>query len=139
MSQLAVVRTAPFPFEIYVPVTEYELSSANIPNFPTGGRIVGWDLQNAATAADQLVRCRLGPSGATITVATQVGGTPVIIGDGVPLYSGRSYSFSRPEDLYETTDSTVWGILILKSYMGGSTTVLVTGVATVLLPPGVTV
>lgn len=139
MSQLAVVRTAPFPFEIYVPISEYELSSANIPNFPTGGRIVGWDVQNAATVADQLVRCRLGPSGSTITIATVVLSLPVTIGDGIPLYSGRSYSFSRPEDLYEVTDATVWGVLILKSYMGPGTTVLVTGVATVLLPPGVTV
>lgn len=139
MSQLAVVRTAPFPFEIYVPVTEYELSSANIPNFPTGGRIVGWDVQNAETAASQLVRCRLGPKGSTITVATTALGLPINIGDSVPLYSGRSYSFSRPEDLYEVTDATVWGVLILKSYMGAGTVVLVTGVATVLLPPGVTV
>lgn len=138
MSQLAVVRTAPYPFEIYVPVSEYELSSSNIPNFPTGGKIVGWDIQNAATAADQLVRCRLGPSGTLITVATVVAGMPVVIGNAVPLYSGRSYSFARPEDLYESTDATVWGVLVLKSYMGAGTTVLVTGIATVLLPPGVT-
>jgi hypothetical protein len=138
MSQLAVVRTAPYPFEIYVPVTEYELSSSNIPSFPSGGKIVGWDIQNVETAADQLVRCRLGPTGTLITVATVLLGTPVVIGNAVPLYSGRSYSFARPEDLYESTDATVWGVLILQSYMGIGTSVRVTGIATVLLPPGVT-
>lgn len=131
---LAINRTVPYPFEGQAAAAStLTISSTSIVGFPSGGIVVGWDILNTSTTTGQILRVRLGPSGTAIT--TPSGGPPsTTLGNAIPLDAGKSYSFSRSEDQYSTTDQTVWGVLLVRSYVGDYS---FTGVATVLLPPGV--
>lgn len=128
MSQLSVCRTVPFPTTvILVDGVQRTLTSADVPGFPAGGLIVGWDVANVMTTASS-IWARVGD--ATITLP---GTDP---GNAVLLTAGSRYAFIREESILNTEDAEFWGSLALLSSGGGYTC---SAVATVLLPPGVTV
>lgn len=134
MSVMAVTRTVTYTAEAVVGfASAFEFTYTSFAGAPAGGRIVGWDVQNAETTPGNMLRCRLGPSGTLIVVPS--GGPPSAInGNAIPLDAGRGYSFAHPEAQYTPADNTVWGVLIVQ---GSTTSCRVAVTIIVLLPPGV--
>jgi len=126
MSQSNVCRTVPLPVTVVLTDgVQRTLTSTDIPGFPSGGIIVGWDVANVTTT--------------TSTIWARVSATPITLpgtdpGNAVLLTSGGRYAFIRDEGIFNTEDSTFWGSLRVLS-SGGAYTCC--AVATVLLPPGV--
>ena len=135
MSVITPLRTYPFPFTVLVPdYPEFELTSANVPDFPPTGKIVRWDVRNVETDPAKYGMARLGPSGTVVEEPS--GGPPsTIVGNAIHMTAGGSFAFQRETERIDFED-TEWDTLILIATKGKVVTF--TGTVSVWIPEGQT-